>query len=328
MKINENFGEVEHLSITVLVDNKADLIVNSTETIKYFTDEPLLAEHGFAVFLQFGDDSTSILWDAGVSRVALIENMGRMKIDPTSIKMIALSHGHLDHYAAMTDVLAQIELHPVEKEWEEPVTAEVVENWKGEHQIPLVVHPAAFRERWWIKKDGTKVGPFTPPPKGEWEAQRAKIVLSEGPYQLRAGCWTTGFVPRRSFEKSGIPKEQFYRQGDTFFADNLEDDQAIVINVRNKGLVVLSGCAHSGIINTVNFAKEISGIHRVWAIIGGFHLARADDAEIQRTIDEIQAVAPKLIVPCHCTGFRAMCNFADQMPDVFKEGVVGATYLF
>jgi len=328
MNVIENFGEVEQLSMTVLVDNKADLIVESTETIKYFKEKPLLAEHGFAVLLQFGDDSPGILWDAGVSRVALIENIGRMKLDPSNIGMIALSHGHLDHYAAMTDVLAKMGLHPVEREWDEPVTAEDVENWKEEQRIPLVVHPAAFRERWWTKKDGTKIGPSAPPPKGEWEAQGAKIIQSEGPYQLRAGCWTTGYVPRQSFEKSGRPKELLYRQGDTFLADDLEDDQAVVINVGYKGLVILSGCAHSGIINTVNYAKEISGVDRVWAVLGGFHLARANDQEIQRTVDAIKAVEPRLIVPSHCTGFRALCSFADQLPDIFKEGVVGATYLF
>jgi 7,8-dihydropterin-6-yl-methyl-4-(beta-D-ribofuranosyl)aminobenzene 5'-phosphate synthase len=111
-------------------------------------------------------------------------------------------------------------------------------------------------------------------------------------------------------------------------ADNLDEDQALVINVKDKGLVVLSGCAHAGIVNTVNHAREISGIERVWAVIGGFHLTRASDDVIQHTLDHIQAVKPKLVVPCHCTGFRAMCQFAEQMPDVFKEGIVGATYLF
>jgi 7,8-dihydropterin-6-yl-methyl-4-(beta-D-ribofuranosyl)aminobenzene 5'-phosphate synthase len=328
MNTAEQFGSVEHLSITILVDNKADLIVKSSETIKYFTDKPLLAEHGFSALLQFGSDDNRILWDAGVSRIALIENMQRMKIDPSKIKMIALSHGHLDHYAAMTNVLRQMNLRQMEKEWDETPTPADVERWKDEHRIPLVAHPAAFRERWWMKKDGSVVGPFDPPPKGEWEALGAKIVASEGPHRLRPGCWTTGYIPRKSFETSGRYKDSRYRQGDTFLPDDLEDDQAIVIHVENKGLVVLSGCAHSGIINTVNYAREISGVKRVWAILGGFHLSRANEEEIQLTVDAIEAFKPALIVPSHCTGMRAMCQFAKQMSDVFKEGVVGATYLF
>jgi 7,8-dihydropterin-6-yl-methyl-4-(beta-D-ribofuranosyl)aminobenzene 5'-phosphate synthase len=120
----------------------------------------------------------------------------------------------------------------------------------------------------------------------------------------------------------------FYRQGDDFLKDDVEDDQAIAIHVRGKGLVVVSGCAHAGIVNTVTYAQEMSGVDKIHAIVGGFHLARAKDDEIQRTIDHIQAFAPDLVVPCHCTGFRAMSQFAAKMPEQFIEGVVGATLLF
>lgn len=323
-----DFGETEQLSLTVLVDNKADLIVKSTETVKYFTEKPLLAEHGFSVLLRLNDGDLTVLWDAGVSRVALMENLRRMEIDPKNINKIALSHGHHDHFAAMTDVLDNMHLRPDEKDWHALVTAQAVEEWIESHRVPLISHPAAYRERWGIKEDGTKVGPFLPPPRLEWEAAGARIVESVEPYQLAPGCWTTGYIPRESFEKSGRPKQLHYRQGDTFLPDDLEEDQSIVINVKDKGLVVLSGCAHSGIVNTVNYARAMSGIDNVWAIIGGFHLARSNEKEIQQTIASIQAVNPELIVPCHCTGFPAMRQFAAQMPGVFREGVVGATYLF
>ena len=108
---------VAQVSLTVLVDNKADLIVESSELVKYFTDKPLLAEHGFSVLVQTGDNGETILWDAGVSESALIENMRRMELDLGAITKIALSHGHGDHYAAMTAVLEQIDLSPQSKEW-------------------------------------------------------------------------------------------------------------------------------------------------------------------------------------------------------------------
>jgi 7,8-dihydropterin-6-yl-methyl-4-(beta-D-ribofuranosyl)aminobenzene 5'-phosphate synthase len=92
--------------------------------------------------------------------------------------------------------------------------------------------------------------------------------------------------------------------------------------------VVLAGCAHSGIVNTVNYAREISGVERVHAVLGGFHLARASDEEIARTVAAIKEFKPVLIVPSHCTGFKAQCQFAREMPDQFVTGVVGATYLF
>ena len=107
----------------------------------------------------------------------------------------------------------------------------------------------------------------------------------------------------------------------------LEEDQAIVINVKDKGLVVLSGCAHSGIVNTVQHAKEFTGIDKIYAVIGGFHLARANDDEIDKTIEYIKSTKPAYVIPSHCTGFKAIGKFAQEMPDEFIEGIVGATYM-
>jgi 7,8-dihydropterin-6-yl-methyl-4-(beta-D-ribofuranosyl)aminobenzene 5'-phosphate synthase len=162
----------------------------------------------------------------------------------------------------------------------------------------------------------------------EWEAAGARVILAEAPYELGPGCWTTGPVPRDSFEKAGTPASMAYREGDAFKRDKVDDDQAIVVNVKNKGLVVVAGCAHAGIVNTVNHAKAISGVDKVWAILGGFHLALAKDEEIQRTIDEIKSIKPKMVVPSHCTGFNAIREFSAQMPDAFVQGAVGTRFLF
>ena len=323
----DNINFVEKVRLTVLVDNKADLIVESSEQIEYFTDEPLLAEHGYSVLIQPDNSERKILWDAGVSKVALIENMRRMKLDFNSISTIALSHGHRDHYAAMTELLKKMDLLPKEKEWCEPLAAEDIEPWIERYRVPIVSHPAAFRERWWVKDDGTMVGPVLPPPAQEWIAAGAKIIHSEQPYELEHGCWTTGYIPRVSFEESGRSTKMRYRQGSEFLPDDMEDDQAIVINVKGKGLIVLSGCAHSGIVNTVAYAMQFSGIDSIYAIIGGFHLARTSDDEINRTIEYIKSVRPLLVIPSHCSGFRAINKFAQEMPEEFVEGIVGATYV-
>ncbi|MEW5870544.1 MAG: MBL fold metallo-hydrolase [Chloroflexota bacterium] len=324
----KNFDSTGDVVITILVDNRADLIVESSETVKYFGDEPLLAEHGFSALVELRRAGIKILWDAGVTRVALMENMRRMKIDPASIDKIALSHGHDDHTASVTDVLAAIYAPPQHREWADGVDFEALHSHLEQGRVPTIAHPAAFRERWGVKKDGTYVGPFLPPPRAEWEAAGADIILSEQPFELGPGCWTTGQIPRRSFEKSGRPTTLRYRQGQQFQADDLEEDQAIVINVQGKGLVVLSGCAHSGIVNTLDYARQISGVERVWAVLGGFHLARAEEEELQQTVRAVAQLQPALIVPSHCTGFKAMCRFAAQFPEVFLPGVVGAAYSF
>jgi 7,8-dihydropterin-6-yl-methyl-4-(beta-D-ribofuranosyl)aminobenzene 5'-phosphate synthase len=324
----EHFGETQNVEITVLVDNRADLMVTSTDTVKRYTDEPLLAEHGFAALVDLKGAGVRILWDAGLTQTVFMENVACMEIDMTTIDRIALSHGHGDHFGAMTDVLKAIAGHPSYQEWDEDVTAEEIHDWTESHKAPLIAHPAVFRERWGIDEEGgKKYGPNVVP-RDEWEAAGANLILSEGPYQLGPGCWTTGAVPRLSFEQAGVSPSRAYREGDEFIRDYMDDDQAIVIHVKGKGLVVLSGCAHSGILNTVNYAREISGVDKVWAVVGGFHLAPADDGEIQRTIDEIKKLEPAMIVPMHCTGFKAISQFSIQMPDEFVLGVVGTKYLF
>jgi 7,8-dihydropterin-6-yl-methyl-4-(beta-D-ribofuranosyl)aminobenzene 5'-phosphate synthase len=171
----------------------------------------------------------------------------------------------------------------------------------------LIAHPAAFRERWSFSEEGKIYGPGLPPPQDEWKALGAEVILSEGPYPLSPGCWTTGEVPRLSFEKSGRPSSLRYREGNKFLPDDIEEDQAIIIHVKDKGPVVASGCVHSGIVNTVKYAMEISGVDQVWAILGGFHLARSPEDELAMTIEEIRKINPKLIAPSHRTGFKAIC---------------------
>ena len=322
------FGQVNQASLTVLVENKADLIVESTDQVKYFTDKPLLAEHGYSVLIELNRSGEMILWDAGVSKIALMENIQRMELDIDKIKKIALSHGHSDHYMGMTEILSTLELLSEGKDWSNKINEKEVDAWLDSLRIPLIAHPAAFRERWWKKDDGTLVGPFLPPPAEEWKAAGAEIILSEEPYQLASGCWTTGYVPRNSFEYSGRSEQRRHRLGSEILPDDLEDDQAILIHVKKKGLVVLSGCAHSGIVNTVEQARRISGVERIHAVIGGFHLAGADEDELNQTVQYFKEIQPDMVVPGHCTGLNAISRFAREFPDQFVEGVVGATYIF
>jgi 7,8-dihydropterin-6-yl-methyl-4-(beta-D-ribofuranosyl)aminobenzene 5'-phosphate synthase len=323
----ECFGQTQGVEITVLVDNRADLMVKSTEMVKRFTDEPLLAEHGFAALVDLKEAGVRVLWDAGISQIALLENARRMEIDLTTVDKIALSHGHRDHYASMTELIRLVAKRPEPREWAKDTSLEDIRAWVKVCKVPLIAHPAVFRERWAIAKDGKKYGPHLVP-REAWEAAGADIILSDGPYQLGPGCWTTGAIPRRSYEQAGTPSSIAYRRGDEFVRDYMDDDQAIVINLKDRGLIILTGCAHSGVVNTIRYAQEISGEGEVFAVLGGFHLGPAADDEIERTIDEMIEIGPKMVVPSHCTGFKAITRFAYRMPDEFVLGVVGTRYLF
>ena len=304
----------ERVRIVVLVDNRRKR-------------SDLATRWGLSLYVEV--DGERILFDCGPDPAALRENAIRLGVDLSSVSAVVISHGHGDHTGAMTNVLKAMAVWPPKsRAWDKGTPMDVMRRYAAGRRVPLVAHPAAFRELWGIDDDGTKHGPTLGPPRAEWEASGAEVVLSEGPYQLGPGCWTTGFVPRESFERSGIPAKLYYRDGDTFVRHLTEDDQAIVINVADKGLVVVSGCAHAGIVNTVRRAQAISGVAAVWAVIGGFHLARASAGDVQRTIDAIKACHPQLITPTHCTGFDAINRFSEQMPEAFVRGLVGTTYLF
>ena len=140
------------VEITILVDNRAELL-SSSGCARRFNRKPLLAEHGFSALVHLRDAGARILWDAGTTTIALPENMRRLGIDPTAITGVALSHGHLDHYAAMTEVLKAMAVEP--PDWDSGSTAEEMRRWVEERpQVPLVAHPAAFRERWVFAESG------------------------------------------------------------------------------------------------------------------------------------------------------------------------------
>jgi len=298
--------------------------------VKRYTQEsgePLLAEHGLSILINLKEENKKILWDGGITHVALIENMRRMKVDPTELDMIALSHGHPDHIIALIDIIKAIAGTPKARNWDKNVQVSEMRDWMNNQRIPMISHPAAYRERWKVFADGSKYGPMITP-KEEWEAVGAEIITSEGPYKLASGCWTTGQVPRETFEKAGTPPIFAYRDGDNFVRDYVDDDQAIILNIKDKGLIIVAGCAHSGIINTINHAKKISGVEKVHAVLGGFHLISSTKEEIQMTIDELKKIQPVMIVPSHCTGFPAIQQLAQQMPNEFVLGVVGTSYIF
>ena len=326
----QKYNQLTHLSVTALVDNMTDMLLQSKEGVKRYTQEsgkPLLAEHGLSFLIEIKDPGIKILMDAGITQVTLMENMNRMGIDPKTIQKIVLSHGHPDHIMSMTKVIKEIAGTPKPQNWDATISNEEINVWINQAKIPVICHSAALRERWKLFPDGTKYGPMITPIT-EWEAVGAKMVISDGPYQLAEGCWTTGGVPRESFETAGTPKIFAYRDQEGFHRDFVDDDLAIVANVKGKGLVIIAGCAHSGIINTINHAKAFTGVDQVYGIIGGFHLISSTPEEIQKTVDEVKALSPHIIVPTHCTGFPAIVQFATQMPEQFVLGVVGTTYSF
>jgi len=329
MSSMNEFGTVPQVEVTILADRLADMLARSSDGVKRFSSGPLIAEHGFSALIALPSEDLRILWDAGASPSTVLENLRRMEIDPASIDVIALSHGHGDHTGGVSEILRTVCRPPALKMFPAGTADEALADYAKPATIPLIVHPAAFRERWNFLKDGRRRGPMSPTNRGEWEALGAHVVEAEEPYRIAEGCWATGYVPRESFETEGrAPERLRYREGARFHPDDIDEDQSIVIHVEGKGLVVVSGCAHSGIVNTVWHARKMAGVETVHAVLGGFHLGRSTEKEVARTVEAIVEARPAIIVPTHCTGFDAMRCFASRMPDAFVLGTVGTTFTF
>ncbi|MCI8770007.1 MAG: MBL fold metallo-hydrolase [Lachnospiraceae bacterium] len=323
-----NIGSVQKAEIMFLVENKAEMLIRPNKIANYYTSRPLLAEPGLSILIKLNGKDSYILLDGGASNIVLKENACRMNLDLSKINNIVLSHGHFDHTGALADVIRMLGKEKKFVNWSDSENIEYISNILDQEIITIHTHPEAFRERWMIWDNGNKYGPLITP-QMEWEGLGAKIITSDKPEIIDEGCCTTGYIPRKSFEhfeSKGL--KNMYRNNNTFIEDDICDELGLVINVKDQGLVVISGCAHAGILNTIYAAQEITGIKKILAVIGGFHLALASNEYIDNVITEFLKINPQYIVPTHCTGFKAMKKFSEAMQDAFLFGCAGSSFLF
>ncbi|MGB8220496.1 MAG: MBL fold metallo-hydrolase [Methanoregula sp.] len=300
----------DRVEVTVLVDNYIDIFVPpATPVDRRLPFDPcrhIMAEHGLSCLVRVfaGKKEHTVLLDTGISRECMAWNARQLGIDIATIEAVALSHGHFDHTGGLASVFCG-----------------------AGRQVPLIAHPDAFLKR---RMNGPK-GTADLPRLDAIELKKAgaDILQRSGPSTLAAGhLLVTGEVERKTSFEKGMPGMEMWVNG-SWAPDPILDDQALVINVKGKGLVVLSGCAHAGIINTVEYAKKITGIDHVHAVLGGFHLTGPAFAKvIQPTIEGMKKIDPDYVVPMHCTGWDAINRFFEAMPGKCILNTVGTTYVF
>ncbi len=310
--------EVDHIEVLTLIDNYVDALLGNSDSITRpihtkegeIAKDTLLAEHGLSLLItvQKGTESFTILFDTGYSSVGVIHNMEYLGIRPEGIRTIVLSHGHMDHTGSLYPLLDRIP-----------------------KPIPLVVHPSAFLfPRYIQERDGEKRRFPRVLNKDDLTQNGVDILESKTPRIIANNmALVSGEVERiTSFEK-GLPNA-YIEQGGKTMPDPILDDQAIFLNRKDKGLVVISGCSHAGIINTVLYGRKLTGVNTIYAIMGGFHLSSGPNPEqiIEKTILDMQALEPKVIVPMHCTGWRAVYRFSEAFPHTFVLNSVGTTFTF
>jgi 7,8-dihydropterin-6-yl-methyl-4-(beta-D-ribofuranosyl)aminobenzene 5'-phosphate synthase len=309
--------EVDRVEILTLQDNTIDLVQqDNSEVIQRAmplvgleVKNSILAEHGFSslVTVTEGEAARCMLFDFGFSEHGAAFNADALGADLTRVESMALSHGHLDHVGGIQELVKRT----------------------GKTGIPLVLHPAAFRNPRFLKISDDFKLIFPAFTREKAEAAGAAVVDTDQPYALlEHAAAFLGQIPRTTAFEKGAPNLYCEIDGQEQ-PDPFDDDSAIVFNVKGKGLVVLSGCAHSGIVNTVAYAKEATGVDNVMAVMGGFHLSGMDvDTVIQPTIDALKAFNPTYIVPTHCTGRLAIQLIEKEMPDSFILNMSGTRLTF
>jgi 7,8-dihydropterin-6-yl-methyl-4-(beta-D-ribofuranosyl)aminobenzene 5'-phosphate synthase len=335
---------VDRLVMTNLVDYVYDVFAKSgklasvtvertTIPYPYGSDVMMLSEHGLACHLHSfrGAEERQVLLDFALTSRSLENNCRGLKIDPTQADALIVSHGHVDHYGGLPDVLR---------------------DFRGRFKPGLTLHAGGadtFCHRWVVKADGKKLD-YGELKRDQLEAAGLKVVLAEEPTVLVGHAVTSGHIPRiTDFEMS--PPEARLEAGVTGSAcdatlhfppgavkleakpgelvkDIFWGEHATAYHVKNRGLVVISSCGHAGIINSVRQIQKSTGIEKVHAVVGGWHLAPYPDEIIAKTVEALRQIDPDYLIPMHCTGFRTMAAIQREMPQKLIMPSTGTRVIF
>jgi 7,8-dihydropterin-6-yl-methyl-4-(beta-D-ribofuranosyl)aminobenzene 5'-phosphate synthase len=310
----KNVKEVDRLIVTVITDNYYDALRPDTKVSTPFRSKPgfvIHAEHGLSYHVETEVEgiSSSLLFDYGMDPMGMTHNMEVLGIDTGKISAMALSHGHFDHWGGLAGFLRHHDTHIPEG-------------------TPLYVGEETFARRFAIRPSDKEPQDIGALDRDEVEKLGVvEIIEVSEPREIIPGGYLTGRVPRVTEYEMGNPN-LLVKRGEHLEQDLFEGELAMVFAVKDRGLVILSGCAHIGIVNIVKQALNMTGISKIHAIIGGFHLVNAQSSLVDRYIEDIRGFAPDYIVPTHCTGFETVTRFAREMPEQFILNTAGTTYTF
>ena len=307
----------DRVEIITLQDNYIDITARDNSAVvtraMAFKDgeikNSILAEHGFSVLVRVfvNDRIRTFLFDFGYSPAGAAYNARAMGLDLFPVEALVLSHGHSDHTGGLEELVAMI----------------------GRKDLELVVHPSVFRSRRYLRYDENTSFFFPEFTRERVVRAGVQIVETKAPLELLDGAVLfLGEIERRTDFEKGFPIARYLDEGQETF-DKIEDDTAIAINLRGQGLIILSGCAHSGIVNTIEHAIRLTGIDLIHAVMGGFHLSGPlFEPNIEKTAEAIKRLNPRYLIPAHCTGRKASLRLEDTMPDKFILNMSGTKLTF
>ena len=266
-----------------------------------------LADGGFSVLVDVAKNGArhQILFDAGTSPDGVVENMRRFEVDPSGIETIICSHGHFDHTTGLDGLIRRL----------------------GRVNLPVLIHPHFWRRR-------RLAIPGRDPQEIPTTSRRAlvdagfEVIEEQQPsFLFNRSVLVTGEVPRTTGYELGFPPQEAWLGGRWQPDALVLDDQALIVDIKDKGLLVITGCGHAGIVNICRYARRLTKERALYAVMGGFHLnGPIFEPLIPLVLDDLGALVPSVVVPAHCTGWRAQHAMGARFGEAFIPNTVGTRF--
>ncbi|MBO8137710.1 MAG: MBL fold metallo-hydrolase [Desulfotomaculum sp.] len=246
----------------------------------------LLAEHGLSFLIEY--NGYKLLFDTGQGP-SVVANARALDIDLNEIDFIILSHGHYDHTGGLLSILRKT------------------------GKIPIYAHPEALKPKYKLLPPSSYRATGLPASLQELKNAGAEFKLSTGMQEIIPGLILTGEIPRVT-EYETINPSHYMEDNGQYVPDPMPDDQALIA-ITKKGPVIIMGCAHSGVVNTVRYAAELTDSKNIYGLVGGTHLYEAEAERVAKTINELKSFEPQVLAVNHCTGIKAQMEFYKTFND-------------